>query len=800
MRKRSALQDVTVHTESAALPDEPHPVEDRLSLQPARVQRALALGLGTTEPGFHVFVAAAPDLGLDDDLLTVVARAAVGRPSPDDVVFLHDFDAPAEPRALSLPHGRGLALTEAVDGLVNGLRRRLVALASADDLRAGQRELGRRLEGESRGVLAELETRAKALGFGVRTTSTGVQTFPILHGKPVSAEQLTVLDEATRKNLESAEEELSAAVDGAATRIRAMTDEAEQQGDEALQHAAERAIAEELAHASHPFSDRRDALAWLERAGLELFRTWRDLVEDPADPARAARLRRFAVHVVRHHAGPGVPVVYEPSPTVARLFGRVERWVEGGVLVTDVSRLRTGAFLAASGGFLIVRAVDLLADGAAWDLLKRALRLGAHDIPDAGGQAATSMHPRPVPARPRVILLGPDGLYAGLVAEDPDFSQLFRVKVEVDSDLPRTPAALAGLDGWLMTLGKDRGWLPFERSARARLIDCATRVAADREHVAIVLAPLEETCAFASHEARARGAKRVSPADVDRAWQDRRDRTAALALALRDQILRREVFIETSGTRVGVVNGLAVLSVSDVHFGQPMRITAVVSLGNEGLIDVEREAHLGGSVHTKGVAILRGILSLLFGQERPLSLRAQITFEQSYGEVDGDSASSAELFAVLSALADVAIDQRIAVTGSVNQLGEMQPIGGVCAKIEAFYDLCVARGLTGGEGVMIPAANARHLVLRDDVGEAVAKGRFLLLGVTDIWDGIEALTGIPAGRRDEAGRFPAASVFGRVERRLIELAERLRREGQPSEIDASGSDEAPQANTDLRRR
>ena len=266
----------------------------------------------------------------------------------------------------------------------------------------------------------------------------------------------------------------------------------------------------------------------------------------------------------------------------------------------------------------------------------------------------------------------------------------------------------------------------------------------------------------------------VTAADIEHAWRERRERAGAAERAIRDLTLRGEVALDTEGARVGVVNGLSVFSAGDVEFGQPMRITAVVALGREGIIDVEREAQLGGAIHTKGVAILRGYLGRMFGQERPLSLRAQLAIEQSYGEIDGDSASSSELFAVLSALADLPIDQGIAVTGSVNQLGELQAIGGVCAKIEGFFDLCVARGLSGKQGVMMPTSNVQHLVLRDDVAEAIAQGRFHLYAVDDVSHGIELLTGVPAGTRDESGHFPAASVFARVERRLIEIAERLR--------------------------
>jgi predicted ATP-dependent protease len=280
----------------------------------------------------------------------------------------------------------------------------------------------------------------------------------------------------------------------------------------------------------------------------------------------------------------------------------------------------------------------------------------------------------------------------------------------------------------------------------------------------------------------------VTADDIDVAWRERRDRAGAAERHIRELTLRGEVALDTQGTRVGVVNGLSVYSAGDVEFGQPMRITAVVALGREGLVDVEREAQLGGAIHTKGVAILRGYLGRMFGQERPLSLRAQIAFEQSYGEIDGDSASSSELFAVLSALADVGIDQGIAVTGSVNQLGEMQAIGGVCAKIEGFYDLCAARGLTGGQGVMLPRANLPHLVLREDVAQAIAEGKFHLFSIDNVSQGVEILTGIAAGERDSAGRFPASSVFGRVERRIIEIAERLREaEGHAHALDTRES-------------
>jgi predicted ATP-dependent protease len=476
-------------------------------------------------------------------------------------------------------------------------------------------------------------------------------------------------------------------------------------------------------------------------------------------------------------------VVYETNPTYPKLFGYLERRARMGALVTDFTRIRPGSLHRASGGVLVVRAADLLADPIIWERMKRVLReqkIGAEDPLGPLGLYATTLRPVPVPIHVRVVLVGPPPLYAALVEADADFAALFRIKVEVDSAIPRQPESLVALDAYLMALAAERGWGPFERAARACLLDLATRIAGDREKIALLLLPLEETAAFATAVARERqgasptSAAPVTAADVLEAWQDRRERLGAAERHLRELTLRGEVALDTDGARVGVVNGLSVYSTGDVDFGQPMRITAVVGIGREGIIDVEREASLGGSIHTKGVAILRGYLSRMFGQERPLSLRAQLAFEQSYGEIEGDSASSAELFAVLSALSDVAIVQFIAVTGSVNQLGEMQAIGGVAAKIEGFFDLCASRGLTGRQGVLLPRANLPHLVLRDDVARAIEESAFHLYAVETVAQGIEILTGLPAGERDAMGRFPAASVFGRVERRLIEIGERLR--------------------------
>jgi predicted ATP-dependent protease len=830
---RVRSEDVVVRTDPHTLPEDPRESAGLLELVPGVARRALELGLSAREPSFHVFVAADPEVMIEDDIVRYATQFATTRPTANDIVYVHDFDHPEAPRPLTLPAGAGPALVHALDGLIERLKEEIPTVVEGDAFKGAQAQLASEFEAKNRAVIHQLESLAKTLGFGVRSVHGGVQTFPILHGKPVSAEQFDVLDDSTKRALTESEGKLTREVDKAAHLVRKQSAGFEAAREAAFSRAAAGIIDAAVGELDRAFGDLGPAVGqWLRQVHQALVEDWDDLVEmedepeqeqrtpeERDDPELATRLNRFRVNLlVSHDPAAPAPVVYDTNPTYPSLFGYLERRARYGALLTDFTRIRAGSLHKASGGVLVVRAGDLLTDPIIWERMKRVLReqrIGAEDPLGPLGLYATSLRPLPVPLRVRVVLVGSPELYATLLDADPDFAALFRVKVEVDPLIPRTARSLIALDAYLMAMAGERAWGRFDRDARAQLLDLATHLSTDREKLALILSPLEETMAFASALAAARATadREVGPAsatdpegepkappfrasiapptltliskkDIQVAWLERRERAGSAERHIRELTLRGEVALETSGQRVGVVNGLSVFSAGDVEFGQPMRITAVVGIGREGIIDVEREAQLGGSIHTKGVAILRGYLARMFGQERPLSLRAQLAFEQSYGEIDGDSASSSELFAVLSALADVGVDQGVAVTGSVNQLGEMQAIGGVCAKIEGFHDLCKARGFTGSQGVLVPRANLPHLVLRDDVADAIASAQFHVYAVETAAQGIEILTGLPAGQRDASGRFPAASVFGRVERRIIEMAERLR------ESEGHGSHEA----------
>ena len=819
---RIPVELVGLSTDPSVIPDEPQESSGLFELVGTIARRALTLGLASREPSFHVFVAASPQVMIEADVVRFAERFSKGRATPPDIVYVHDFDRPEAPKPLMVPAGAGAALVEAMDALIDRLRQEIPGLVQHEDVRQATQALVHDLEAKNREVLGNLETTAKTLGFGVRSIQGGVQTFPILHGKPLSAEQFTALDESTKKALGEAEDRLTSEVDKAAGLVRdqnATFDAAREEAMSRLSEAVIQRATGELKKLLEDFGP--DVQAYLESVERALIEDWDDFVEGPPqtggasheeqpepgapeiDPEHATRLNRFKVNLlVAHEADAPPPVVYETNPTYPNLFGYLERRARFGALLTDFTRIRPGSLHAASGGVLVIRAADLLTDPIIWERMKRVMRerrIGAEDPLGPLGLYATTLRPVPVPIRVRMVLVGPPDLYMTLLDGDPDFASLFRVKVELEPTIPRTDESLRALDGYLMDMARTREWGAFDRGARARLLDLATRLAGDRLKLSLALAPLEETAAFASALAAARAGGHndwmeaspsslarpfhasttppgsvVTAEDIEIAWRERRDRAGAAERHIRELTVRGEVSLDTEGSRVGVVNGLSVYSAGDVEFGQPMRITTVVALGREGIVDVEHEAQLGGAIHTKGVAIIRGYLSRIFGQERPLSIKAQIAFEQSYGEIDGDSASSTELYGVLSALSDVSIDQGIAVTGSVNQLGEIQAIGGVCAKIEGFFELCKARGLNGKQGVMIPRTNLEHLVLREDVVRAIAEGKFNLYAVQTVTEGIEVLTGVPAGERDGSGRFPAASVFGRVERRVIEIAERLR--------------------------
>jgi lon-related putative ATP-dependent protease len=488
---------------------------------------------------------------------------------------------------------------------------------------------------------------------------------------------------------------------------------------------------------------------------------------------------RYGVNVVVDNGGAkGAPVIYEDLPTHASLVGRIDHHSHFGTLVTDFSLIRSGALHRANGGYLVLDVRKVLQQPFAWEDLKRALRTREIRIepPERliGLSGTSSLEPERIPLDMKVVLLGERLLYHLLAEYDPDFLELFKVAADFEEEIDRGPGSELEYARLAATLGRSQGLRPFGREAVARVVEEGARLAGDGEKLSTHVQGIADLLREASQLAGEAGREVVERTDVQAAVEGRIRRADRVRQRLLEETRRGTILIATAGTAVGQVNGLSVVQLGQFAFGRPSRITARVRMGKGEVVDIEREVELGGPIHSKGVLILAGFLGARYAADRPFTLSASLVFEQSYSGVEGDSASSAELYALLSALSGLPIRQSLAVTGSVNQLGEIQAIGGVNEKIEGFFDLCQARGLTGDQGVLVPASNVKHLMLRSDVVEAAGAGRFHVYPVETVDQGVELLTGMAAGERGPDGQFPDGTVNARVVARLAEMAERAR--------------------------
>ena len=775
-----------VETSESALSAPGAPAPSLVALSGPHAMRALALGLAAQGSGFHVFVSSPHPLDPAADVASLADEALRVHPRQlQDFVLLHGIESSAEPVLVALPAGSAGKLDAALGLLGQVLPERLARIEEDVELIGARDALQRELDDAEKVIVMGLEGHGKEHGFSVRAFHGQLQIVPRLHGKPVSQEQFDVLDEPTRRRIEEARNRLEPTIDIATRELRQLHGDYALRRRSLLQDAAATLVQVAITEFREAFGEGFDTLSsWLDSLGNWLESDWPELLAGDARPGAAPgeddRQEVFRVRTLLSRSEDAeVPVIFETDPTEEHLFGFVDRELDGPHLVAGRGGVRPGAILEAAGGAIVLRVEDLVARPEVWRRLMRSLRDRRLGIDDIAGRRAllptTMLRPSCVDLDVLVVLVGSPGDYEELASVDADFTRLFRIKVELEIQVPRSEENLAKLDAHLLSRLEVMPKLRLSLGARARLLDVASWLVDDRERLTLDVDALVEVAKLAALDASKFGRDVVIDAEtVERAYTERRSRSAHAERHFRELTQRGVLAIATTGSRIGVVNGLSVYSTGEVDFGQPVRLTAVVSLGREGIIDVEREAQLGGAVHTKGVAILRGYLGHMFGQERPLSLRAQLAFEQSYGEIDGDSASSTELFALLSALADLPIDQGIAVTGSVNQLGEVQAIGDLSAKIESFFDLCASRGLTGKQGVVFPSANLPQLVLRGPSLEAFRAGRFQLYAIDTVADGVEILMNTVAGVRDDEGHFPADSAFGRVERRLIEVAERLR--------------------------
>ncbi len=751
-----------------------------------RALEAIEFGIGMQRDGYNLVAMGAPGSGRFRALREALERRAASEPVPDDTCYVHDFARPSTPRLLRLPPGTGRRLKRDLADLVDELRAAIPGALENEEFVARKRAIEDDFKEHADKDLQALRERAAGREVAIVSTPMGFALAPVKNDQILKPAGFAELPEAEReryqREIESVGAELQKLIEEGPRR--------EQQARRAVKDLVRETLTAAVGHlladlraryAGHPAVV--EHLEALERDVLENVEDFLKQEDGPAaffaelGRARGDRFRRYEVNVlVDHGESKGAPVVFEEHPTFDNLLGRIEHQPQLGALVTDFSLVRAGALHRANGGYLVVELRALLQQPYAYEGLKRALRTGqvrTEPLGQALGLMSTvSLEPEPVPLRAKVVLYGERHLSYTLEAVDPDFREHFKVVVDFDDEVDRTPATEALLARAVAGVARDEKLLPFGRDAVARVVEHAARLVEDAEKLSTHRGDLADLLRESDHLAARAGRDRVEAEHVEAAVSARERRAGRIRERVLDEMRRGTLLVATDGERAGQVNGLSVVSLGRFAFGRPTRITARVRLGAGEVVDIEREVELGGALHSKGVLILASYLGARYALDYPMSLKASLTFEQSYGPVEGDSASSAELYALLSALSGAPVRQSIAVTGSVNQHGEVQAIGGVNEKVEGFFDLCRARGLTGAQGVVIPRANVKHLALRRDVVEAAEAGRFRVWAVEHVDQGIELLTGVAAGERDEGGAFPAGSVNARVEARLVALAKR----------------------------
>ncbi|MBZ5703594.1 MAG: AAA family ATPase [Acidobacteriia bacterium] len=754
-----------------------------------RALEAVRFGIGIRRQGFNLFLLGSPGTGEYSMVRRILEQQAAKEPTPPDWCYVNNFGHPEEPRALQLPAGRGAKLHQDVQRLLEDLQSVIPSVFESENYRARKQVIDQESKERQEKAFDEIQHEADNKGIAVLRTPTGIVLAPTRKGEVLGEEDVRRLPGAELERIEKQIAKLQEKLEVVLRQVPVWEKERREKIRELNREVTIFAVGHLLDELQKNYVDLPEVMSHLKGMQQDVIQNADQFLSPPEHPLAALMgisqphvgkgsmfLRRYQVNLlIDHSANHGAPVVAPDHPTYQNLVGQVEYMAQMGALSTDFNLIRAGALHRANGGYLVLDAYKVLLQPYAWEGLKRALRSGEMRIESLGQMlslmSTVSLQPKPIPLEVKVVLMGERLLYYLLSAYDPEFNELFKVGADFEEHMERggNDQLYARLIG---TIARQEKLLPFAAGAVARVVEHSSRAAGDSEKLLTQRRSLQDLLREADYWAREAGQAAVRAADVQRAIDAQIHRADRVRERLQEAVLKGTLLIDTAGERTGQVNGLSVIEMGQYAFGHPSRITARVRLGKGEVIDIEREVELGGPIHSKGVLILSGFLGARYAPDRPLSLSASLVFEQSYGAVEGDSASSAELYALLSALSGAPIRQALAVTGSVNQHGEVQAIGGVNEKIEGFFDLCKARGLTGEQGVLIPASNVRHLMLRQEVVDATAAGKFQIYAVENIDQGMEILTGVPAGERDASGKFPEGSVNQRVEARLIELAEK----------------------------
>ncbi len=750
-----------------------------------RAVQALEFGLNMNHTGYNIFVTGLEGTGKSTIVKDFVTQHAQTLPKPNDWCLVNNFKDEFRPRAIEVPSGKAARLSKEINRFIQILEKDLPAafeseiyLKRLSALKAGYSEKQNR-------IFQKIETEAAKNNLQIVTTDEKYETVPVIDGQPLTTEGFNSLSIEQKTEIEENIRQIQNRIEIASVEIDKLNNALRSDIEVLMDEVTQSIVQSRLEKIRSEFRDSRNIMVHLDAVEQDIIENVNFFM--PAEEAGSAeeniflipqksKLDRYQINPLTDHgSAKGAPVIFETNPTYHNVMGRIEKRAHMGTVTTDFTMVQAGSLLEANGGFLIMDVESVLKNPYIWEALKRALQnksIQIEDIAEESGFGTVSLRPEAIPLKVKVILLGSYDAFEILQNYDPRFNKAFKVRADFDCEVEKNPDTVQQYARFIARVCREENLLDFTPRGVATIVEYGEKYVSDKDKLSIRFGPLLGVLKEADYWARKNNARYVTDKYVVKAFHEYRFRYNLYEEKIHDSYRDATIMIDVAGDVVGQVNALAVYQIGEFSFGRPVRITAETFMGKEGVINVEREAKLSGSTHDKGVLILSGYLGRTFAQSYPLSLSISITFEQSYGGIDGDSASSTELYAILSSLADIPIKQGIAVTGSVNQKGQIQAIGGVNHKIEGFFEVCKTKGLNGQQGVMIPRANQKNLMLSKEVIQAVKKRKFHVYQVATIEEGIEILTGTPAGQADPDGSFPKGSVYGAAQQKLKQYVKR----------------------------
>ncbi len=736
-----------------------------------RAVQAIDFGLKIQCPGYNIFITGMPGTGKTTIVQDLVGKHAKEIDPPDDWCMVNNFSDEFRPKAVSVSSGGASKFRKKIENLIESLKKELPKVLTGEIFQKKQAEIKSKYNDRRKILFEKLDKEAAEANIQIAKTSAGFQAIPMVEGKPITPEEFQQLSDELRnqveKNMAETQEKMESTFQEANKQLRSFHSEMER----LTRDSALNAIKDHIDSLRDEYRGRKAVLSYLDALQSDILDNVGNFIpSDNKHEIDEGFFKRYEVNILVDNTGSeGAPVIFEPSPTFHNVFGRIEKRAEMGTITTEFTMVQAGSLLRANGGYLILDIEAVLMNAFVWETLKRTLQnklLYIEDIPSGTGNMTASLRPEPIPIDLKVILMGSYEIFEKLQNFDGKFNKIFNVRADFDYEVEKNDRTIRQYAGFIARVCREERLLPFTAAGVAAVVEFGSKFVSHKDKMTLRFGPVTSILKESDYWAREFDSTLVDEKHVVKAFKEHRFRYNLYEEKIQESYVEDTILLDVDGAMIGQVNGLAVIQIGDYSFGRPSRITAETFMGKQGVVNIEREANMSGSTHDKGVMILNGYLGRTFAQVCPLSLSISITFEQNYGMIDGDSASSAELYAIISSLSDVPIKQGIAVTGSVNQKGRIQAIGGVNQKIEGFYEVCLSKGLTGSQAVIIPTANVKNLMLKKEVVDAVLQKQFHIYHVSTVEQGMEILTGLPAGVPDSDNRFPEGTVYANVQSKL----------------------------------